>query len=242
MNSLKTIFQIHYCKTTQTDDERISVGEFSMGSQGSLAFDDELSLDDGGIQIGSFDESPSRQVQKHLKNLDFHHYGSGNYQVFKLKNVNKNISRHTKKPLKNIYNLFLLSCRHSATRRSEKFSVVKNFPGSLHKHRVSLKGHSLKMYGNEINEKNTEMFLVRSHFHWLHQRFHKWCWREIWQKRVAHTEPEDFWREIDSQSRSSSHWLFHISSRACSGLLRCKQKQGCVNVTGECHKCMEYQL
>lgn len=66
---------LQYCKTTQTDDERISVGEFSMGSQ-EFAFDDEVSIDEGaGLQIGSFDESPTREIRKHLNNLQFNNLG-----------------------------------------------------------------------------------------------------------------------------------------------------------------------
>lgn len=76
-----------YCKTTQTDDERVSIGEFSMGSQ-ELAFDDEMGsvgeADDsgttiaggiaggGGIGVGVFDDSPSREIRKHLSQLQFH--------------------------------------------------------------------------------------------------------------------------------------------------------------------------
>lgn len=73
---------IQYCKTTQTDDERVSVGEFSMGSQ-ELAFDDEMSLDEATLQVGSFDESPTREIRKHLKNLEFHHFGAGGHQSHK---------------------------------------------------------------------------------------------------------------------------------------------------------------
>lgn len=65
-----------YCKTTQTDDERIYAGEFSMGSQ-ELAFDDEMSLDENAIAPSTFDESPSREIQKHLHALRF----SANNQV-----------------------------------------------------------------------------------------------------------------------------------------------------------------
>jgi hypothetical protein len=58
-----------------------------MGSQ-ELAFDDELSVEDApiGHQIGSFDESPTREVRKHLKNLDFHNFTTTttSHQVFKI--------------------------------------------------------------------------------------------------------------------------------------------------------------
>uniref|UniRef100_A0A183C6Q7 WD_REPEATS_REGION domain-containing protein n=1 Tax=Globodera pallida TaxID=36090 RepID=A0A183C6Q7_GLOPA len=67
---------ISYCKTTQTDEERErnSHGEFSMGSQ-EFVFD-ELSIDDEGAgQVdGNFDGSPTMEVRKQLKNLQFHHY------------------------------------------------------------------------------------------------------------------------------------------------------------------------
>jgi hypothetical protein len=79
----KFIFKLQYCKTTQTDDERISGGEFSMGSQ-EFAFDDEVSIDEGAVgQIGSFDESPTREIRKHLSNLQFNNHGG--HQVFFLK-------------------------------------------------------------------------------------------------------------------------------------------------------------
>lgn len=41
-----------------------------MGSQ-ELAFDDEMSLDESPIVPPSFDESPSREIQKHLQALRF---------------------------------------------------------------------------------------------------------------------------------------------------------------------------
>uniref|UniRef100_A0AC35EZI4 Uncharacterized protein n=1 Tax=Panagrolaimus sp. PS1159 TaxID=55785 RepID=A0AC35EZI4_9BILA len=51
-----------YSKTTQTEDERVSVGEFSMGSQ---EFDyDEFSMGDK-VDI-NFDESPSNEIAKLL--------------------------------------------------------------------------------------------------------------------------------------------------------------------------------
>jgi len=46
-----------------------------MGSQ-EFAFDDEVSIDEGaGLQIGSFDESPTREIRKHLNNLQFNNHG-----------------------------------------------------------------------------------------------------------------------------------------------------------------------
>jgi dynein intermediate chain len=54
-----------YSKTTQTEDERVSVGEFSMGSQ---EFDyDEFSMGDK-VDI-NFDESPSNEIAKLLPNF-----------------------------------------------------------------------------------------------------------------------------------------------------------------------------
>uniref|UniRef100_A0A914CPW1 Uncharacterized protein n=1 Tax=Acrobeloides nanus TaxID=290746 RepID=A0A914CPW1_9BILA len=59
-----------YSKTTQTDDERISVGEFSLGSQ---EFDfDEISVGEKNIDI-NFDESPTHEIAKLLPNLQFGH-------------------------------------------------------------------------------------------------------------------------------------------------------------------------
>uniref|UniRef100_A0A7E4UXG4 WD_REPEATS_REGION domain-containing protein n=1 Tax=Panagrellus redivivus TaxID=6233 RepID=A0A7E4UXG4_PANRE len=57
-----------YSKTTQTDDERISVGEFSMGSQ---EFDyDEFSVDGGkGMHEINFDDSPTHEIAKLLPSL-----------------------------------------------------------------------------------------------------------------------------------------------------------------------------
>jgi hypothetical protein len=48
------------------------LGEFSTGSQEDMAFD-EMSLDEDGVAaIGSFaDESPSHEVRKLLRNLNF---------------------------------------------------------------------------------------------------------------------------------------------------------------------------
>ncbi|KAF7639315.1 hypothetical protein Mgra_00001277 [Meloidogyne graminicola] len=78
---------LQYCKTTQTDDERISCGEFSMGSQ-EFAFDDEVSFDEGaGLQIGSFDESPTREIKKHLNNLHFNNFGGHQYKSFNKKDI-----------------------------------------------------------------------------------------------------------------------------------------------------------
>lgn len=54
-----------YSKTTQTDDERVSVGEFSMGSQ---EFDyDDFSVGEK-VDI-NFDESPSNELAKLLPDL-----------------------------------------------------------------------------------------------------------------------------------------------------------------------------
>lgn len=54
-----------YSKTTQTEDERVSVGEFSMGSQ---EFDyDEFSVGEK-VDI-NFDESPHHELAKFLPNL-----------------------------------------------------------------------------------------------------------------------------------------------------------------------------
>lgn len=53
-----------------------------MGSQ-ELAFDDEMSLDENAIAPSSFDESPSREIQKHLHALRF----SANNQVLKKFNL-----------------------------------------------------------------------------------------------------------------------------------------------------------
>lgn len=54
-----------YSKTTQTDDERVSVGEFSMGSQ--EFDDDEFSMGEK-LDI-NFDESPSNEIAKLLPHL-----------------------------------------------------------------------------------------------------------------------------------------------------------------------------
>ncbi|CAK5050420.1 unnamed protein product [Meloidogyne enterolobii] len=82
---------LQYCKTTQTDDEKKSDGEFSMGSQ-EFAFDDEVSIDEGaGLQIGSFDESPTREIRKHLNNLQFNNHG----QHFKSFNKKDTTDDHT---------------------------------------------------------------------------------------------------------------------------------------------------
>lgn len=56
-----------YSKTTQTEDERVSIGEFSMGSQ---EFDyDEYSIGDK-VEL-NFDESPNHELTKILPLLKF---------------------------------------------------------------------------------------------------------------------------------------------------------------------------
>uniref|UniRef100_A0A0N5AP20 WD_REPEATS_REGION domain-containing protein n=1 Tax=Syphacia muris TaxID=451379 RepID=A0A0N5AP20_9BILA len=56
-----------YCKTTQTDDDRVSGGEFSLGSQ-EFDFEDELGIMDKHLDI-NLDESPTRQIATLFPNL-----------------------------------------------------------------------------------------------------------------------------------------------------------------------------
>ncbi|VDK42879.1 unnamed protein product [Anisakis simplex] len=58
-----------YCKTTQTDDDRISGGEFSLGSQ-EFDYDEEMTMMDKHIDI-NFDESPTREIANLLPNFHF---------------------------------------------------------------------------------------------------------------------------------------------------------------------------
>ncbi|KHN76906.1 Cytoplasmic dynein 1 intermediate chain 1 [Toxocara canis] len=58
-----------YCKTTQTDDDRVSAGEFSLGSQ-EFDYDEEMTMMDKHLDI-NFDESPTREIANLLPNFHF---------------------------------------------------------------------------------------------------------------------------------------------------------------------------
>ncbi|VDN40132.1 unnamed protein product [Gongylonema pulchrum] len=58
-----------YCKTTQTDDERVYTSEFSLGSQ-EFDYDEEMPMLDKHLDI-NFDESPSREIANILPNFSF---------------------------------------------------------------------------------------------------------------------------------------------------------------------------
>ncbi|VDO06757.1 unnamed protein product [Brugia timori] len=62
-------FQASYCKTTQTDDDRVSAGEFSLGSQ-EFDYDEEMTMLDKHLEI-NFDESPTREIANILPNFNF---------------------------------------------------------------------------------------------------------------------------------------------------------------------------
>lgn len=66
---LKIFFQATYCKTTQTDDDRISAGEFSLGSQ-EFDYDEEMNIMDKHLDI-NFDESPTREIANILPSFQF---------------------------------------------------------------------------------------------------------------------------------------------------------------------------
>ncbi|EFO23580.1 cytoplasmic dynein intermediate chain 1 [Loa loa] len=59
----------NYCKTTQTDDDRVSAGEFSLGSQ-EFDYDEEMTMLDKHLEI-NFDESPTREIANILPNFNF---------------------------------------------------------------------------------------------------------------------------------------------------------------------------
>ncbi|MFH4980624.1 hypothetical protein AB6A40_007333 [Gnathostoma spinigerum] len=59
-----------YCKTTQTEDDRISAGEFSLGSQDLDFDDDDLMPLAKNVDI-NFDESPTREIANILPNFHF---------------------------------------------------------------------------------------------------------------------------------------------------------------------------
>uniref|UniRef100_A0A9J2PC67 Uncharacterized protein n=1 Tax=Ascaris lumbricoides TaxID=6252 RepID=A0A9J2PC67_ASCLU len=58
-----------YSKTTQTDDDRVSAGEFSLGSQ-EFDYDEEMTMMDKHLDI-NFDESPTREIANLLPNFHF---------------------------------------------------------------------------------------------------------------------------------------------------------------------------
>ena len=65
------MFEISYCKTTQTDDDRL-FGDESIGSQ-EFEFEDEISLDENNHLPNAIpsDLSPTREVRRHLNALHF---------------------------------------------------------------------------------------------------------------------------------------------------------------------------
>ncbi|KAI1717234.1 cytoplasmic dynein 1 intermediate chain 2 domain-containing protein [Ditylenchus destructor] len=61
---------ISYCKTTQTDDDRL-YDDGSTGSLDSIEYEEEISMDENYHLPVSSDLSPTREVRRHLKALQF---------------------------------------------------------------------------------------------------------------------------------------------------------------------------